>query len=289
VKGKGVVANHLSFEKKRLAIHMLVEGNSIRTTERIVGVHRDTIIRLMVRVGERCTELLDGAVQGISADSVECDEIWAFVAKKQRRCSPLESALGAVGDQYTYVAMDSDTKLVISHTVGKRDGATTRSFIHDLCARLDGRTQISTDGFDQYVGAIEAEFGADVDYAQVIKEYVAEHPGRGRYSPPKVGSTKKVIVTGDPNDSDIGTSYVERQNLTMRMSMRRFTRLTNAFSKKLRNLKAAVALHFCYYNFCRPHASLKGCTPAMQAGLTDHVWGLNELLAGERPATRKAA
>ena len=207
--------------------------------------------------------------------------------RKQKRCDDIEKALGTVGDQYTFVALDSDTKLVISYLVGKRDYVSTHSFIHDLCGRLNGKTQISTDGFETYIGAIEAAFGDDVDYAQVVKEYVAEHPGRGRYSPPSVATTTINVVKGNPVAA--GTSYVERQNLTMRMGMRRFTRLTNAFSKKLRNLKAAVALHMAFYNYCRPHRGLKGITPAMAAGLTDRVWELDELLAEEKPALRKAA
>lgn len=286
------MANHLSFDKKRMAIHLLVEGNSIRATERITGVHRDTIMRLAVRVGEYCQQILDDHVQDVKATSIECDEIWCFVAKKQRRCTDIEKVLGQVGDQYCYVALDADTKLAITHLVGKRDAATTTAFIRDLAYRLDDadadRPQISTDGFEAYINAIETAFGEDIDYAMLIKEYTAEHAGRGRYSPPSVSSTTKIPIKGDPNEGDIGTSYVERQNLTMRMSMRRFTRLTNAFSKKLRNLRAAVALHFCYYNFCRVHGSLK-VTPAMAAGLTDRVWRLDELLADELPAARLKA
>ena len=280
------MANHLNLEKKKLIINCLVEGNSIRATGRLTGVHQDTVGRLALRVGEHCQALLDQLVRGVKADSVECDEIWAYVQKKQKRCSIIEKAWGEVGDQYTFVAMDSDTKLVISHVVGRRDALTTRDFIRDLCARLDGRTQISTDGFEQYVTAIEESFGEDIDFAQVVKEYVAEHPGRGRYSPPSVSKTTINVIKGNPVAA--GTSYVERQNLTMRMQSRRFTRLTNAFSKRLRNLKAAVALHFAWYNLCRVHRSLK-VTPAMEAGLTDHVWDLGDLLACESPAARLAA
>lgn len=275
------MANHTKFDKKVMAIKCLVEGNSIRSTERLLGIHRDTLMRLGVRVGQYCQTLPDDLVTHIAADSIQCDEVWAYVYKKQRRCTEVEKASGVFGDQYTFVALDADTKLVITHLVGKRDGVTTRDFIRDLVGRLDGRTQISTDGFESYVTAIEEEFGAGVDYAQIIKEYTAEHAGRGRYSPPKVSSISKHVVTGDPVEGDINTSYVERQNLTMRMSMRRLTRLTNAFSKKLENLKAAIALHFAYYNFCRPHRGLKGITPAMAAGLTDRIWDVEELLVDE--------
>lgn len=293
-KVKRIMANYLKFETKSLIVRLLVEGNSIRSIERILNVHRDTVIKLLVRIGEHCEDLLHRIIRGIKANSIECDEIWAFVQKKQRRCSDLEKTIGRVGDQYTFVAMDSDTKLIISYLVGKRDSLTTQNFIQDLCGRLaktdaEYKPQISTDGFEQYVNAIENAFGDDVDYAQVIKEYTAKYAGRSHYSLPSISNIIKKTIKGDPKAGDIGTSYVERQNLTMRMSMRRFTRLTNAFSKKLDNLKAAVALHFAYYNFCRPHRSLKGCTPAMEAGLVDHVWELDELLAGEKPVMQMAA
>lgn len=281
------MANYLNFEKKVMIIHLLVEGSSIRSIERLTGAHRDTIMRLLVRVGVHCQNILDWKIRKIKADSIECDEIWAFVGKKQKRCTEFEKNMNKLGDQYTFVAMDSDTKLVISYKVGKRDYATTNGFIQDLCNRLaktDGyKPQISTDGFEQYVDAIEEAFGDDVDYAQIIKECTSKHLGHGKYSS-SVSTLTKIVIKGNP--TAVGTSYVERQNLTIRMGMRRFTRLTNAFSKKLENLKAAVALHFAYYNFCRPHSSLKGLTPAMEAGLTDHVWELEELLARE---VRKAA
>ena len=288
------MANHLNFDKKVSVIHHLVEGNSIRATERLTDVHRDTICRLLVRVGEQCAAILDDMINDVAADSIECDEIWSYVGKKQKRCTKEEKKTGERGDQYVFVGLDSDTKLVISHLVGKRSAETTTAFIKDLGSRLsndaDYKPQISSDGFVPYIEAIERQFGDDVDYAQVMKDYVFTHAGRGRYSPPKVSGVSKFTIKGQPDEGDIGTSYVERQNLTMRMSMRRFTRLTNAFSKKLlRNLKAAVALHFAYYNLCRPHSSLRGSTPAVAAGLATEAWGplADDLLIGEQVAAEQ--
>jgi len=274
------MANCLKREQKRSVVKALVEGNSIRSTERMLEIHRDTIMRLLLVVGEACQDLLDQLIQNLNVDAIQCDEIWTFVQKKQRRLTDEEKKRrDDIGDEYVFVAMDADSKLVINHLIGKRDGYTTREFICDLSNRLNDETrpQISSDGFESYVSAIEAEFGNTVDYGQIIKDYASEHPGRGRYSPPRVSTVHKETILGAPAEGDISTSYVERQNLTMRMSMRRFTRLTNGFSKKLRNLKAAVALHFAYYNFCRVHQSLK-VTPAMAAKLTDHVWSVDDLL-----------
>jgi IS1 family transposase len=281
VNREATMANHLRYERKRSAIKALIEGNSIRSTERMVGIHRDTIMRLLVRVGDHCQQLLDTAIRNVDAASVQVDEIWCYVGKKQKRCTPEEKRAGELGDQYCFVGLDADSKLVVDHRIGKRDRVTALLFMSGLAAKLaDGRVQLTSDGFEAYLEAIEASFGDDVDYAMLIKEYAAEYAGRGRYSPPRVSTTTKKIITGNPAVGDIGTSYVERQNLTMRMMMRRFTRLTNGFSKKLANLKAAVALHFAYYNFCRVHRSLK-ITPAMAAGLTSHVWEVDELLVGE--------
>lgn len=283
------MANHLRPEKKKTIVACLVEGLSIRATERLTGVHRDTILRHLIQVGERCQEVLDQYVRHVESDSIQVDEIWTFVFKKQKRLTDKDRVFAPEkGDQYVFVAMDADSKLVINHVIGKRDRWTTHEFTQDLSSRLNGnRPQITSDGFDAYAEAIESAFGDNVDYAQILKDYVAQHPGRGRYSPPRVSSVKKKTIRGNPHKGNISTSYVERQNLTMRMQMRRFTRLTNAFSKKLRNLKAAVALHFAYYNFCRVHQSLR-VTPAMAAGLTDHIWELDELLWGEVPVRRAA-
>lgn len=283
------MANYLKPEKKKSVIACLVEGLSIRATERLTSVHRDTILRNLVQVGERCQEVLSTHIHDVDCDSIQMDEIWTFVFKKQKQLTTQDKmTTPEKGDQYVFVAMDADSKLVINHLIGKRDRWTTHKFIQDLSSRLNGnRPQITSDGFEAYAEAIDSTFGNNVDYAQLLKDYVAQRPGRGRYSPPKVSKITKKTIQGNPHKGNISTSYVERQNLTMRMQMRRFTRLTNAFSKKLRNLEAAVALHFAHYNFCRVHQSLR-VTPAMAAGLTDHIWELDELLWGEVPVRQAA-
>ena len=210
--------------------------------------------------------------------ALDIDEIWTYVGKKQRHVSSQDD-MNTVGDFWTWVALDAETKLVPSYRVGKRDAATAQAFIADLSVRLANRVQLSSDGLKLYLEAVEASFGADVDYAQIVKSYEAEPIGPGRYSPPKVVSTEKASIAGKPNMKLVSTSYVERNNLTMRMNMRRFTRLTNAFSKKAENLKAAVALHFAHYNFVRRHSSLgKGTTPAIAAGVTSRPWTIAELV-----------
>jgi IS1 family transposase len=270
--------NTLPLDKKLTILAAMIEGNSIRGTERMTGVHRDTIMRLVTRTGEECARFLDTTVRGIRAEKVQADEIWTYVFKKQARI--LGSEALEVGDQYVFVGIDADTKLVIFYLVGKRDARSTYYFMRDLRARVVTRIQLTTDGFKPYINAVEDNFGADVDFAQLVKVY-GQPPqgmsGRGWYA---AGTFVAAIPTprmGRPAASAISTSYVERQNLTMRMQMRRFTRLTNAFSKKLENLKAATALHFAHYNFVRVHQTLR-ITPAMAAGLTEHVWTLGELV-----------
>ncbi|MFQ5888337.1 MAG: IS1 family transposase, partial [Candidatus Hydrothermarchaeales archaeon] len=271
--------NTLKQEKKLAVISALVEGNSIRSPERMTGVHRDTIMRLLNSVGEKCTQILDQYLKGFHSRLIEVDEIWTFVQKKERRLTDKERLNPEIGDQYVFVALDAETKLVPTFTVGKRDRETAIGFMLDLQKRLtgNGRIQLTTDGFQAYITAVEEAFGIDVDFAQLVKLYNAENPGPGRYSPPRVSEVISTIVKGTPNPSLISTSYVERQNLTMRMQIRRFTRLTNAFSKKLGNLKAALALHFAYYNFVRIHRSLR-VTPAMAAGVTNRLWELEQLV-----------
>jgi IS1 family transposase len=253
-----------------------VDGNSIRATERIVDVHRDTIMRLMVRAGEGCARLMDSEMRDLTCERIQVDEIRGFIQKKQRHLQP-EDDVTRVGDVWTFVAIDADTKLIPSFKVGKRDGETAMQFIDDLASRLTNRVQLSSDASKAYVEAVENAFGANVDYGQIVKVYEAEPIGPGRYSPPKVVDVERYTIAGKPERSDISTSFVERQNLTMRMSMRRLTRLTNGFSKKLENHRAATALHFAYYNFVRTHRSLR-LTPAMAAGVTPRLWSMRDLM-----------
>lgn len=271
--------NVLSLGKKTEAISALVEGASIRSVERMIGIHRDTIMRLMVRVGNGCASLLDTRLRNLRCQRVQVDEIWTFVFVKQHRLNGIHNH-AEMGDQYVFVAMDADTKLVICHRIGKRDTASAYHFIADLKDRLANRVQLTTDGFKAYLPAVEDVFGADVDFAQLVKLYGQERKksdDREWYAPVRVLAAIPMRVQGKPDPWKISTSYIERQNLTMRMQMRRLTRLTNGFSKKLDNLKAAVALHFAHYNFCRIHSTLR-ITPAMAAGITEHLWTLDELL-----------
>ena len=267
--------NRLSIERRSQIIGALVEGNSIRSVERMTGTHRDTIMRLGFEVGKGCHRIMHEKMRNLPCRRLQCDEIWAYVGKKQAHLKPGECV--RAGDFWTFVAIDADTKLVPSYFVGKRTGDNAYAFMRDLSGRLTNRVQLSTDGLQSYIYAVEDTFGADIDYGQVVKFYDAEPIGPGRYSPPKVTGQEKTVITGSPDLRHISTSLVERQNLTMRMQMRRFTRLTNAFSKKLDNLKAAVALHFCHYNFVRLHRSLR-ITPAMAAGVSDRLWTLEELV-----------
>jgi IS1 family transposase len=253
-----------------------VEGNSIRSTERMTDTHRDTIMRLMVQAGEGCAALMDAEMRNLPCKRIQVDEIWAYVGKKQRHTVPSDNR-ARVGDQWTFVALDPDTKLIPTFRVGKRDLGSATAFLSDLSKRLTNRVQLSSDALRAYVEATEQVFGADVDYGHAVKFYDAEPSGAGRYSPPKVVRQEKEVIQGNPDMAHISTSLVERQNLTMRMSIRRFTRLTNGFSKKLENHKAAVALHFAHYNFVRMHKTIR-CTPAMAAGVSNRLWSLEELV-----------
>lgn len=271
------MANHLRTETKLAVLAALVEGCSVRSTERLTGVHRDTICRLLVRVGEGCSALLDDRMVDLPCKRLELDELWSFVAKKQRTVRP-EDEEARVGDQWVYVAICAESKLIPTYLIGKRAAANTNLFVTDLASRLRNRVQLSTDGLRQYVEAIDQAFGGEVDYAQIVKTYEAEPAGEGRYSPPSVSSTEKTPISGAPVAALVSTSYIERQNLTMRMGMRRFTRLTNAFSKKLENHCAAVALHVAHYNFVRTHRTLR-VTPAMAANVESTTWSMADLLA----------
>ena len=231
----------------------------------------------MVRVGNDCRELMDTRMRGLKCKRIEIDELWCFVGKKQRYIKDTDDP-ELVGDQWTFVAIDAESKLIPAYLVGKRTSDNATDFLNDLSSRLDNRIQLSSDSLPAYVDAVEDAFGKDVDYGQIVKSYEAEAVGAGRYSPPQVVKVKRFGKVGWPKKYNISTSYVERQNLTMRMSMRRFTRLTNGFSKKLENLKAAVDLYFAYYNFVRIHKSLR-TTPAMAAGITSTLWTMEDLIA----------
>jgi IS1 family transposase len=270
------MANVLPRSKQLAVVSCLLEGMSVRGTERLTGVCREAILSLLARVGTGCAALLDERMRDLPCKRLELDELWAFVGKKQRHVREDEDA-SRIGDTWTYVAIDAETKLVPCFMTGKRTVETTNAFISDLASRLRYRVQISTDGLRMYAEAIGAAFASGVDYAQVVKEYEAEPAGAGRYSPPKVIATEKTPIFGSPVEELVSTSFVERQNLTMRMQIRRFTRLTNAHSKKLENHGAAVALHFAHYNFARIHSSLR-VTPAMAAGIASTVWSTDELL-----------
>ena len=248
----------------------------MRSTERLTGVHRDTILRLLVRVGTGCAAILDEKMVNLGCERLEIDELWSFVGKKQRHVTPVDD-VNSVGDQWVYVAIDATSKLIPSFLVGKRTAENTNAFIADVAARLANRVQVSTDGLQLYVPAIRAAFGERVDYAQVVKTYEADVAGPGRYSPPKVASTEKTPICGTPISEYVSTSFAERSNLSMRMGMRRFTRLTNAFSKKLENHCAAVALYVAHYDLVRTHRTLR-VTPAVAAGVETGGWELGELL-----------
>jgi len=269
-----------SIEKQIQILKALVEGNSIRSTERMTETHRDTIMRLLVRTGQKCQRTMDDLLKGFHCERVQVDEIWTYVKKKEKKLSDKEKLQGILGDQYVFVALDADTKLIPVFAVGKRNSETTLNFIIELYHRLqgNGRIQLTSDGYKPYIEAVEEIFGNEIDFAQLIKVYGSVPEQEKRYSPPRITEVLSKIINGNPDKSFICTSHVERQNLTMRMAMRRFTRLTNAFSKKLENLKVALSLHFAHYNFLRVHQTLR-VTPAMEAGITDHVWEWKELLS----------
>jgi len=270
--------NVLKPEKKLAVISALTEGCSIRSVSRMTGVHKKTIMKLLVEIGQKCEQMMKERLHGIRCEAIECDEIWTFVGKKEgvmkaeeRRANP------EFGDQYTFIALEPTSKLVAAWHVGKRDSINTARFVADLSQRIEGPIQVSTDAWKPYSPAIRRYFGNRATYAQITKFYAAENPGAGRYAPPRVSGTEITEVLGIPDYSKVCTSYVERQNLTLRMKIARFHRLTLAFSRKLANLKAAVALYFWTYNFCLIHRSLR-TTPAMAAGITDRIWELGELI-----------
>jgi IS1 family transposase len=269
--------NILKTEKKVAAISMLCEGNSIRSIERITGVHRDTIMRLGLRMGESCQQIMDSKMRGLTCKQVECDEIWGFIGAKRKNAN----RVGAYGDVWTFIALDADTKLIPSFVVGKRDTYHARAFMEDLAGRMANRIQVSTDSLKAYPDAIERGFGTEVDQGQIVKTYSMSVLGNAaasvRYSPVEIVKVERTIVSGMPDVNRITTSHVESQNLTLRMHCRRLTRLTNAYSKKFENFQAAVALNFAYYNFCKTHNSLR-MTPAQAAGVENSAWTVAELI-----------
>lgn len=270
------MANVLKRDKQVAVISMLVEGSSVRSIERVTGVHRDTTLRLMVRVANACATYSDATLRDLPCQRIEMDEIWAYVGKKQKNVSLMDYRRG-FGDQYTFVAMDPVSKLIPCWLTRKRTADTTWRFVADLQARLTNRIQLSSDDFAPYFNAVDAAFSHVVDYATIVKRYEETPAGRGRYSPPRIVSVEKDDKIGFPDLDLTGTSYIERQNLTIRMSCRRLTRLTNAFSKKVENLKAALDLHFTHYNFVRFHKTIR-CTPAMEAGIVPSALTVADLV-----------
>jgi IS1 family transposase len=271
--------NQISTEDRARVVACLVEGNSLRATTRMTGVHRSTVMKLLADLGEACSEYQDKAFRNLPCKRVQCDEIWNFVGCKERNVPMREKGQGR-GDVWTWTAICADTKLVPCWYVGNRDGGAAYHFMHDLAGRLASRVQMTTDAYRPYLRAVEDAFGTEIDYAQLVKIYgpsFNDGPA-ARYSPAQCMGARKGVVSGRPAYEHVSTSICERNNLTMRMGMRRMTRLTNAFSKKVENLEHAVALHFMHYNFCRVHGSLR-VTPAMEAGVSDHVWSLEEVIA----------
>jgi len=271
----------LDSKTRALILRLLVEGNSIRATSRIADVSKNTVNKLLIDAGKACSKYHDEHVRDVKASVIQCDEIWSFTYAKQKNVASATAAPEGAGDTWTWTAIDSDSKLIVSYMVGGRDSEYAIAFMDDLRDRLANRVQLTTDGHKAYLEAVEGAFGGDVDYAQLIKMYGNATGQKGhekKYSPAECTGIKKRRVEGNPNKALVSTSHVERQNLTMRMHMRRFTRLTNAFSKKVENHAYAVALHFMYYNFVKVHQTLK-VTPAMEAGLTDRLWDIADLVA----------
>jgi IS1 family transposase len=269
--------NRLNRTKQAQVIAALVEGNSINATVRMTGVAKHTILKLIADVGSACADYQDRALRNLKCKRIQCDEIWQFCYAKEKNVPADKKGKFGYGDVWTWVAMDADTKLVPAFTLGNRDARTARMFIEDLAGRLSTRVQLTTDGHRAYLEAVEGAFGCEVDYAMLIKLYGGSQE-ETRYSPAECIGCETKIIQGKPDRKHISTSYIERQNLTMRMSMRRFTRLTNGFSKKVENHAYAVAIHYMHYNFVRVHKSLR-ITPAMEAGLTNHVWTIEEMLS----------
>ncbi|MBI5920138.1 MAG: DDE-type integrase/transposase/recombinase [Betaproteobacteria bacterium] len=272
--------NRLSIKDRARILASLCEGVGINATCRLTGASKNTVLKLLAEVGEACALYQDRVMTGLNLKKVQCDEIWSFVGMKERNVPEEHKGIFGLGDVYTWTAIDADTKLVPCWHVGTRGVDSACVFIDDLAKRLEGRVQLTTDGHKAYLTAVEGAFGVDIDFAQLIKLYgnqtATKDEGR-RYSPAEVTGIEKRQVTGNPVMKDVSTSFVERANLTMRMHMRRFTRLTNAFSKKLENHMHAISLYFMFYNFCKIHKTLR-VTPAMESGISDHLWDLEEVI-----------
>lgn len=286
--------NRLDTESRTAVVRCLIEGCSIRSTVRMTGVAKNTVTKLLAELGDACAKYMDGAMKNLPCKRIQADEIWSFVWAKQKNAKPKHFDNGSyAGDVWTWTAIDADTKLVPSFMLGSRDADAARNFMTDLAGRLANRVQLTTDGHKAYLTAVDKAFGNDIDYAMLVKIYGENTEGQKRYSPAECLGCKKDAIKGTPDPEHISTSYAERQNLSMRMGMRRFTRLTNAFSKKMENHAAAVALYFCWYNFGRVHQSLK-MTPAMAAGIATHPWTVEKVVGlleaiepkGTRPAKK---
>ena len=270
--------NKLPLSKRVQILAMLCEGSSMRSISRVADVSINTVSKLLVEAGEACLILHDDTVRNVKASRIQCDEIWSFCHAKAKNVATAKAAPEGAGDVWTWTAIDADTKLIVSYYVGDRSGESAMVLMDDLQARLANRVQLTTDGHKAYLEAVEGAFGGDVDFAQLVKLYGPTITAPGRYSPAECTGIKKIRREGNPDIAHVSTSYVERQNLTMRMSMRRFTRLTNAFSKKLDNHIHALALYFVFYNFTRIHKTLR-MSPAMAAGVTDRLWSLEDVVA----------
>ena len=270
--------NKLSLQKRAQIIGLLVEGNSMRSVTRLVGCSINTVTKLLVDAGTACAIYQNEVMRDLPCKRIQCDEIWAFCGMKEKNVPKEHEGELGYGDVYTWTAICADTKLVPSFLIGRRDSEYAYTFMNDLAGRLKNRVQLTTDGHHAYLNAVASNFGSEIDYAMLVKVYGATvgKEDQRRYSPPECTGAEKRRINGNPDIKHVSTSFVERQNLTMRMGMRRFTRLTNAFSKKIDNLEYAVALHFMYYNFGRIHKTLR-VTPAMEAGISDHVWSLEEI------------
>jgi len=272
------IMNKLDTQTRVQIVKALVDGVGVNAACRIVGVAKNTVLKLLAELGEACAKYHDEHVRNVKATRIQCDEIWSFCHSKQKNVPVEHQGEFGFGDVWTWTALESESKLIVSYLVGLRDSGYATEFIRDVASRLVDRVQLTTDGHKAYLEGVEDAFGGDIDYAQLVKLYGAERAGEARYSPAVCIGTRTNTISGDPDPKHVSTSHVERQNLTMRMAMRRFTRLTNGFSKKIQNHMHAIALNFMHYNFCRIHQTLR-VTPAMAAGLTTKLWEIEDLVA----------